>query len=168
MSTKAQWPPSDPPSAGHPHLFEDLVHLHHGLSREFARRLGLPLPRLALLHELAHAGARGGSVNDLARELGVTPALITRQVQELTAARLVRRRPDARDRRRNWAVLTEKGMKFVVELHLRAHALEAELTAGLDPADLAAAGRVLAVLARRVEPGRRRDRSTVFEKGDKP
>lgn len=145
-----------------PHLFESLVHLQHDLGREFSARVGLPLARLGLLHELAHAGDGGCGVNDLARELGVTPALITRQVHELERAGWVRRRADSKDRRRNWVLLSAAGWKEMLRIHALVHSFEEEALAGIKPSDLAVTTRVLSLVSSRLAPGRSSPRPELF------
>ena len=132
-------------------LLGELIHLHLGLYQLFAREVGCPVGRLKLLHELLHAGHAGAGISDLAQRLGVTPALVTRQVQELEAEGWVRRKNAPRDGRRSLALLSARGRREGASIHARAHAFEASLLEGMTGEDLAAAARVLATVLARVE-----------------
>jgi DNA-binding MarR family transcriptional regulator len=80
---------------------------------------------------------------EIARELGVNAAAVTRQVKELEDQRLVTRKADPRDARRSSVWLTAKGMRKFLELHERVHALERSLRAGVGDEEFATAIRVL-------------------------
>jgi len=81
--------------------------------------------RLALLR-LCRLGSDLG-VMDLARQLGVNAAAVTRQVQELERERLVRRRADPKDGRRSYVSLSSKGKGSSGD-HDRSHELERSLS----------------------------------------
>ena len=64
---------------------------------------------------LADADGDVGTM-ELARQLGINPAGVTRQVQELEGEGLVRRRADPNDGRRTCIRLSPKGRKRMDEL----------------------------------------------------
>jgi len=133
-----------------PHLLRELVRAYQTLMAVFARRTGMPAARFGLLRLLAVTeGERG--VMDLARELGVNPAAVTRQVQELERAGLVRRRADRQDRRRSHVSLSPKGRRVFAEIHVRTHELERSLAAVLGEEEMRGAARVLGRLRVAVE-----------------
>jgi len=143
-------------------LLGELVHLHLGLFQLFAQEVGYSMARLKLVHELLHEGQPGVGISELAFRLGVTPALVTRQVQELEAEGWVRRRKAPRDGRRSLVLLSAQGRREGVRLHAGVHDFEALLLDGLGREDLATAERVLSTVRARVEsrlrtPGRHRD-----------
>lgn len=136
-----------------PHIFREIVRTHQVLIEAFSREVGMSGARLAVLRQVAVEGEAG--VADLARALGVTPAAITRRVQELEREGLLSRRDDERDGRRTWVRLTREGMDAFEQLHERAHATERALTEGVGARDLAAAVRVLAAVREKLGTRRR-------------
>lgn len=76
----------------------ELVRLSTAVSEVLARELGLSLRDLAALHHLVGRAPRGPA--ELARELGISTASATVMADRLEHAGCLRRRPDARDRRR--------------------------------------------------------------------
>jgi DNA-binding MarR family transcriptional regulator len=136
-----------------PHLLREVIRASQVLMARFSREIGMPASRLALLRLLAVAETDPG-VMDLARQLGVNAAAVTRQVQELERERLVRRRADPQDGRRSYVSLTPKGHRCFEEIHARSHTLERSLTAVIGAAEMATATTVLAKLRAFLE-GRR-------------
>lgn len=126
------------------HLFREIMRSHQAVTHAFTRAVGMPGSRLVLLRLLATSEPAEPGVLQIARCLGVDPAAITRQVQEMEAGGLVARRADPLDRRRSLVRLTDAGRESFGRLHERAHAFERDLTASLSPEDLATAARVLA------------------------
>ncbi len=133
-----------------PHLLREIVRTYQVLTAGFAQRTGMPAARFGLLRVLALAPQDLG-VMDLARELGVNAAAVTRQVQELEREGLVRRRPDRRDGRRSYVGLTPKGRRVFVEIHARTHELERALAAVLGEEEMRSAAAVLGRLRALVE-----------------
>src|SRR5512137_2005549 len=82
-----------------PHLLREIVRAHQVLMAGFSREVGMPASRFALMRVLADGDA---GVTDLARRLGVNAAAVTRQLQEMEAEGLVRRRADPGDGRRSY------------------------------------------------------------------
>jgi DNA-binding MarR family transcriptional regulator len=140
------------------HLLAELLHAHLALVNLCSREVGITPARLKLLHEFLHAGQDGIGLTDLALRLGVTPALITRQVKELEREGWVERRSDSRDGRRSFVHLSGKGRDEVLRFHERAHRFEAALTEDMTPDDVAVAIRVLSDLTGKLESWRRTGR----------
>jgi DNA-binding MarR family transcriptional regulator len=133
-----------------PHLLRDIVRTHQMLMAGLSRHTGMPPARFALMRLLATA-ERDIGVMDLARQLGVNAAAVTRQVQEMEAARLVLRRPDSSDKRRHGLTLSPKGLRAFRQIHDRTHALEQHLSAVISAEEMAAACQTLAKLRTFVE-----------------
>jgi DNA-binding MarR family transcriptional regulator len=127
---------------GEPHLLREIVRTYQVLMTGFSRETGMPASRFALLRLLALADKDVG-ITELARQLGVNPAAVTRQVKELEAERLVKRRADAKDGRRSYVTLSSKGRIQFEEIHERAHELERLLSAALGAEEMAAAAATL-------------------------
>ena len=70
---------------------------------------GLSRARLNILRSLYQAEEWRLSMSDLAKGLRMSPTNITRLVDSLVREKMVVRQPDLEDKRKNWAVLTEKG-----------------------------------------------------------
>jgi hypothetical protein len=65
-----------------PHLLREVFRTYQVLLSGFARKTEMPASRFALMRLLANSEGDVG-VTDLARQLGINPAAVTRQVQEL-------------------------------------------------------------------------------------
>ena len=129
------------------HIVREVMRAHQAIVTTFGRSVGAPAARLVLMRLLAIAEANLGTT-DLARRLGVHPAAITRQLQDLERGGLVERCPDPRDGRRSAARLTPRGREAFREIHDRGHAFERELGASVSPDEVRTAVRVLAELRR--------------------
>ena len=138
-----------------PHLFQEIVRAHQTLIGSFSLEVGMSSARMGVLRQLDDAEDGSMGVVDLARSLGVTPAVVTRQVQELEAEGLLRRRNASRDRRRHQLHLTPRGRRAFAELHERAHDLQARVLAGLTDEEIATACHVLASLRSAIGAQRR-------------
>jgi len=136
-----------------PHLLREVFRTYQVLMSGFARATGMPSSRFALMRLLANAEGDVG-ITDLARQLGINPAAVTRQVQELEADHLVKRRADPKDGRRTYVALSTKGRKQFEEIHARTHELESSLTSVLGAEEMKRAAVVLSKLRTFVE-GRR-------------
>lgn len=128
-----------------PHLLREVVRTYQVLMSTFARQTGTPASCFALMRLLALSD-NGVGITDLARQLGINPAAVTRQVQELEAERLVERRADAKDGRRSYVTLSPKGRKRFEQIHERTHELERSLASALGTVEMAAAATTLANL----------------------
>jgi DNA-binding MarR family transcriptional regulator len=98
-----------------PHLIQEIIRTYQVLIADIARRTGMKSSRFALMRVLADSHADLG-VMELARQLGINAAAVTRQVQELESERLVRRRADPNDGRRTCLRLSAKGQGLMDEL----------------------------------------------------
>ena len=136
-----------------PHLLREVFRTYQVLMSGFARATGMPSSRFSVMRLLANAEGDVG-VTDLARQLGINPAAVTRQVQELEAEHLVKRRADPTDGRRSYVALSPKGRKQFEEIHTRTHELESSLASVLGTEEMKRAAVVLSKLRAFVE-GRR-------------
>jgi MarR family transcriptional regulator for hemolysin len=137
-----------------PHLFQEIVRTHQVLIGVFSLEVGMSSARMGVLRQLDDCEDGSMGVVDLARSLGVTPAIVTRQVQDLEAEGLLRRRNDSRDRRRSQLHLTARGRRAFARLHERAHGLQERVLDGLKDEEIAAACRVLRSLRTAIETQR--------------
>ena len=133
-----------------PHLLREVFRTYQALMAGFSRTTGMPASRFALMRLLALAEDDVG-LADLARQLGINPAAVTRQVQEMETERLVRRRADPKDGRRSYVSLSPKGRKHFEAIHARSHELERALAAALGTDEMAAAATTLAKLRLSIE-----------------
>ncbi len=136
-----------------PHLLREVLRTYQVLMSGFGRATGMPASRFLLMRLLAAAEA-GVGVTDLARQLGINAAAVTRQVQELEREGLILRRADQRDGRRSYVSLSAKGRRVCEAIHERTHELEGALAAAIGAEELRAAAAVLTKLRAFVE-GRR-------------
>jgi DNA-binding MarR family transcriptional regulator len=126
-----------------------LFRLLRELESSLPRLAPLPISqgRMALLRSLALLGPR--NLSALARERGVSRQGVQRLADALEAEGLATSTPEPRNARAKRLALTEQGLRAYRELALaEARELNA-LSAGLSPADLRAATRVLHLLATR-------------------
>lgn len=135
---------------GEMHLLREIARTHQVMMNAFSREIGVPASQATLMRLIATANG-GIGVTDLAAELGVNAAGVTRQVQLLEAEGLVRRRTDSRDARRNYVTLSARGEKLFRELHERSHEMERLLVEAIGAKELTAAADVLAKLRSFVE-----------------
>jgi DNA-binding MarR family transcriptional regulator len=145
--------PGLPHRGDEPHLLREILRTYQVLMSGFARATGMPSSRFALMRLLANAAGDVG-VTDLARQLGINPAAVTRQVQELEVEHLVKRRADPRDGRRSYVALSPKGRKQFEAIHARTHELESSLAAVLGAEEMERAAVVLSKLRAFVEDRR--------------
>ena len=102
-------------------------------SNRFAARLaalGIK-PRHCAVLELAGPGKF--SQLELAERIGVTPSVVVDMLDELEALGAIRRVPQPEDRRRRFIELTPAGRELGQQAGRAAHAVDAELSRGLDP-----------------------------------
>jgi DNA-binding MarR family transcriptional regulator len=133
-----------------PHLLREIVRTHQVLMAGFSRGVGIPAARFALMRLLVNAD-RDVGIMDLARQLSINAAAVTRQVQEMEAEGLILRRADPRDKRRHHLRLSPKGLRLFGQIHERTHALERKLSAVISAEEMAAATQTLAKLRAFVE-----------------
>jgi DNA-binding MarR family transcriptional regulator len=127
------------------HLLREVVRTHQVLMAAFSRNLGMPASRFALMRLLA-TSEDGIGVMEMAAELGINAAAVTRQIKEMEREGLVRRRADTRDGRRHYVSLSSKGAKLFEEIHERSHELERSLTSFIGADEMASAAAVLVEL----------------------
>jgi DNA-binding MarR family transcriptional regulator len=96
---------------------------------------GLKMSHGHVLMELATAGPM--SQQALCESLGVDPSVLVAVLNDLENAGLAERRRDPADRRRHIVEMSPSGKGVVTEIHEAVAGVEAELFAGLDPAELA-------------------------------
>jgi DNA-binding MarR family transcriptional regulator len=133
-----------------PHLLREIVRTHQVLMAGFSRGVGIPAARFALMRLLVNAD-RDVGIMDLARQLSINAAAVTRQVQEMESEGLVLRRADPRDKRRHSLRLSPKGLRLFGQIHDRTHALERKLSAVISAEEMASATQTLAKLRAFVE-----------------
>lgn len=138
----------------HPHLFREILRTQQVFVETFSRAAGMPAARVALLRQIALGGEPEVGVGELARSLGVTPALITRQVKDLEEGGWLARRADPRDGRRCYLRLTPKGQKAFLILHERVHQIESTILNGIDTKAIETTCQVLAAVRTALESGR--------------
>ncbi|MDX6235150.1 MAG: hypothetical protein QOH68_4317 [Nocardioidaceae bacterium] len=131
---------------------------HAGVTRELGRRLerdsGLPVQWFEVLLRLARTPGGQLRMTDLAAQTILTPSGLTRVVDKLEDAGLVRRQSCASDRRGSFATLTPKGRRRIeaaVPIHL-GHINEV-LTSALEPGDLEALSGLMRKLRDTFNPG---------------
>ena len=151
-------PSTGPADHAGPHLFQEIVRTHQVLIGAFSLEVGMSAARMGVLRQLEHSEDDSMGVVDLARSLGVTPAIVTRQVQELEGEGLLRRRNDSRDRRRSQLHLTARGRHAFEQLHERAHELQERVLDGLSDEEIATACHVLSHLRMAIETRRNKVR----------
>lgn len=137
-----------------PHLLREIVRTHQVLMSGFSRAVGVPGARFALMRILANAFPNDMGVMEIARQLGINAASVTRSVKEMEKENLILRRPDARDGRRNHVKLSAKGLKVFEHIHQRGHELECSLYSLISPEEMASAADVLGKLRRFIEEKR--------------
>ncbi len=129
----------------------EIVRTNQALINGFSRIVGMPASRLVLMRELANASPDGIGVLEIARQLGINAAAITRLVKEMDGQGLIKRRADGRDARRSYITLSAKGTRTFEQLHARGHELEQSLAAAISAEDVAVAVKVLGVVRTSLE-----------------
>lgn len=132
------------------HLLRDITRTQQVLMAGFSREAGVPGSQFALMRILAKAGQDAG-IMEIARELGINAAAVTRIVKDLEAERLVLRHGDAKDRRRSYVRLSARGLKIFKEVHDRSHQLERALSAVISAREIETTLSVLAKLRNLIE-----------------
>jgi MarR family transcriptional regulator for hemolysin len=142
------------PGGHYLHLFREVMLAYRAFLRRMAARTGVSGAQFELLRQMALADGLS-TTSELARELDVDPAAVTRLVAGLEERGLVERVDDARDKRRRPVVLSSAGRDFMVRLHAELHAREGALAAQLDPASIETATEVLRTIRGVLEPDAR-------------
>jgi len=97
------------------------------------RTPGLNVPQFRALMYLNRNP--GVALLDLAAHLGLTPPTVSKMVDGLVEARLVRRQASTADRRRVLLELTSQGRVMLAQAHDGTQARLAEIVSGLTPAE---------------------------------
>ncbi len=142
------------PGGHYLHLFREVMISYRAFLRRMSAQTGVSGAQFELLRQMALAGGRS-TTSELARELDVDPAAVTRLVAGLQELGLVERVDDARDRRRRPVLLSVAGRDFMVRLHAELHAREDALEAKLDPEAIETATEVLRTIRGVLDPGAR-------------
>ena len=124
------------------HLLRGIVRTYQVIMTGFSRKMGMPVSRVTLIRLLAIAEEEVG-IMDLSRRLGINAAAVTRQVKELEAEGIVRRRADSRDGRRSYIRLSPKGRRLFAAIHDRGHELEEKLSSVISIEEMKATVAVL-------------------------
>jgi DNA-binding MarR family transcriptional regulator len=115
------------------------------LDRQLRTRTALPLAWYDVLLELSAAPDRQLTMTELSERVVLSRTRISRVVDELTDAGLVRRQPNPADARSAFAVLTSDGLKrFREAAPIYLSAIEQQFAAALSDDDLRAVGSALA------------------------
>ena len=145
-------PPTDPdtpiPDAATPDtaIIDSLLTVMRDLRREYdqaAQDIGLTMARARIIVTLNRE--QGMTQAALAARLGIEAPTLKRQLDALAADGFVERRPIHGDARKNAVFLTERGRDSQIVAFSRA--FRHQVVAGIDPADLATARRVLDAMA---------------------
>ena len=128
-----------------PHLLREIFRTYQLLISNFSHSMGMPASRFTLMRLLAFSEDDLG-VMDLARQLGVNAAAVTRQVQELEREQLITRQADNKDGRRSYIRLSPKGYKQFEQIHERTHQLERSLSSAIGMEKMASAAATLSDL----------------------
>ncbi len=115
------------------HMLAQVYQLHHERARAQVHALGLYRGQPSLIFALAEADGR--TQTELAAQLHVTPATVTKMVQRMESAGFVQRQPDADDQRISRVYLTAAGRAVSADLERIFATFDAETFAGLDAAE---------------------------------
>ncbi|WP_050928417.1 MarR family winged helix-turn-helix transcriptional regulator [Aestuariivita boseongensis] len=132
------------------YLLASVSHHASGQFHAYVRSKGVRVPEwrvLATLHD-----EDGAMITTLARISLLEQSHLTKIVDQMQRAGLVKRRPDPKDARRVRVFLTEKGRELATELVTDARAHEASLMDRLSEEEAAAIKPVLKSLLARLEP----------------
>lgn len=133
------------------HLLREIVRTHQVMMVGFTRVVGMPASRFALMRLLAAALPEDIGIMDLARQLGINVAAVTRQIKQMQSEGLVLRRTDRRDKRRSYVRLSAKGCRTFKEIHRGSHELEDMLASIISVDDFAVTVTVLTRLRELIE-----------------
>lgn len=128
----------------HARFFDELTHANRRLRAMFdarAKGLGLTLSRARVLMRLAEQD--GVTQSELAETLSIEQPSLVSLIDGLEKTGFVERRVDAEDRRSRRVFLTPAAQESAAEILAFTERLRAQVLAGVDPGDLAAAIRVL-------------------------
>jgi len=113
------------------HLLAQVCRLHHTRARTLLEGVGLYRGQPPVLRALWEN--EGLTHSDLAKQLHVQPATITKMIQRMERAGFVQRRPDPEDERVSRVYLTEAGRAVQEDVQNIFQSLEEETLAGFGP-----------------------------------
>lgn len=132
-------------------VFETAASLRRSVVAPVERGYGLPQQSLDVVLIIFRAKDRRVRMSDLAAQSVLSPSGLTRAVDRLCEAGLVRRQTCSQDRRGLFATLTAKGAEQVsAALSFHRATLGAMIGEALDPADREQLTRLLARLGKRL------------------
>lgn len=96
---------------------------HHRVWEEIQARAGVSLDRSGalLLKVVSHCNRNACRMQDIAKFLGIEAPSVTRTVQDLEHAGLLRRKTDPNDKRASLVALTAKGRRQLEKIHQARH-----------------------------------------------
>jgi DNA-binding MarR family transcriptional regulator len=112
-----------------------LGHLYPDMARAFARRVGMSLSRVEVLHQLMHAGEL--SQSELQQRLGMEGSLLTRFVKQMEADGLLTRRVDPKDNRFTLVNLAPAGQEALEKMERLGDDFQSTLLVGISQEELA-------------------------------
>lgn len=125
-----------PHKGGETHLLREITRTGKALANAFSGAVGISASMFGALRVVALAHPEGVSAADIARDLGVDAAAITRRLKELEKDGIIKRAPHERDGRKSVVKLTEKGRRLAAKIHERIHLLEDSLNERLNAKDV--------------------------------
>lgn len=146
MPTDPRWPDGRPSDTDVLEQLHALMFAFRGELQRLGREAQAPVNPMevrALLHVAHHPGT---TASDLVRHSGRDKAQVTRLIQQLEQAGLLRREADAADRRQQRLYATEAGEQLHRELRQRRDALGRRLLAVLSADEQVQLGQLLARL----------------------
>jgi MarR family transcriptional regulator, transcriptional regulator for hemolysin len=128
-------PPAFSPERELGFALHDVSRLLRTLADQRAREVNMTRAQWAVLVKLQRY--EGVKQSELAGQLDLAPITLARLIDKLTAAGLVERRDDARDRRANRLFLTEKAAPTLERLSALGNEVMGRALAGVEPQTLA-------------------------------
>lgn len=112
------------------HLLGQICKLHYARLHTRLEELGLYRGQPPMLFALWHQ--EGLTHSELAEQLHVQPATITKMLERMERAGFLERRDDPQDRRVSRVYLTEQAQTIRAHMHQIFHIMEADCLAGFD------------------------------------
>ena len=125
-------------------LMQQLGRTYRALMLGFEANIGLSMARWRILLHLYQSG--DASQKQLALDLRVDPAALTRQIKAIETQGWIRRHSDAKDNRLTNVALTEQGKGFVEQMLPRRAAFIEKALGGISPKDMQAMSAMLNTL----------------------
>lgn len=125
------------------YLLREIVRVHQALLNVFSREVGMPIARLLLLRVIFINRPKEMGTMEIARNLGINAAAVTRNINELEEQGLVIRRQDIRDGRRSYVSLTPQGEKKFAGIEERSREFEEQLENRLNKENIDIATKIM-------------------------